>query len=408
MTNTKRDYQFYRFCAYGFLKNLRFFDIFLLLYLRESGLNFTLIGTLYAIREGVANVMEIPSGIASDTYGRKYTLMFSFVLYILSFVLMYYGSSFSPYAAAFVLYGLAEAFRSGTNKGMIMDHLRHMGRDDERISYYGKTRSCSQTGSAVSSLLAPALVVYTGSYDVVFLAAIVPYVLNFINVASYPSYLQHSSRAKSQGLLRAYQQNTRHLIHLLQNPRVATTVFSAALHTGWVKAVQDYMQIILASLPPLLLLRQNPANPEAWAVGMGYFVVYIASATASRSADKVKGHRPMTTAWLLMIAGFALSIAIGLFFRWSLAALSFVCFVLLFVIENLRKPLLTGVLADRTPLENLTSVLSAQSLLRTLITMLLAPLLGWLVDTVGVGSGIAALAMLLTLLAIAAYKPLSR
>ncbi len=46
-----KDRQYYKFCFYGFLKNLRFFEAFLLLFFLESGLTFLQIGWLYAVRE---------------------------------------------------------------------------------------------------------------------------------------------------------------------------------------------------------------------------------------------------------------------------------------------------------------------------------------------------------------------
>ena len=45
-----RNRQFRKFQAYGFLKNLRFFDPFLMLFFLEKGLSYLEIGTLYAIR----------------------------------------------------------------------------------------------------------------------------------------------------------------------------------------------------------------------------------------------------------------------------------------------------------------------------------------------------------------------
>ena len=56
---------------YGFLKNLRFFDAFFILFLLEKGISFTQIGLLYAIREVITNLFELPSGILADTFGRK-------------------------------------------------------------------------------------------------------------------------------------------------------------------------------------------------------------------------------------------------------------------------------------------------------------------------------------------------
>ena len=73
-----KDTQYFKFCLYGFLKNLEFFEAFQILFLLENGLTFLQIGLLYSIREIMRNLLEIPAGIFSDSLGRRKTLMFSF------------------------------------------------------------------------------------------------------------------------------------------------------------------------------------------------------------------------------------------------------------------------------------------------------------------------------------------
>ena len=53
----KRNVQFYKFCLYGFLKNLRFYEPFLMLFFLEKGLDFLQIGTLHAAREICINII---------------------------------------------------------------------------------------------------------------------------------------------------------------------------------------------------------------------------------------------------------------------------------------------------------------------------------------------------------------
>ena len=143
--------QYYKFCIYGFLKNLRFFDAFFVLFLIEKGLPFTQIGILYAVREISINIFEIPSGIIADTFGRKNSLVGSLFAYIVSFCVFYISNSFWLFLAAFIFYGIGDAFRTGTHKGMIMDYLKLNKWEDQKIEYYGHTRSWSQKGSAISS-----------------------------------------------------------------------------------------------------------------------------------------------------------------------------------------------------------------------------------------------------------------
>ena len=61
----------FRFSLYGFLKNQRYFEPFIILFFLDQGLSFTLIGVLVAIREFSTNLMEIPSGALADLYGRR-------------------------------------------------------------------------------------------------------------------------------------------------------------------------------------------------------------------------------------------------------------------------------------------------------------------------------------------------
>ena len=158
MNQELKNRQYLKFCMYGFLKNLRFFDAFFILFLVDKGVSYTQIGILYAVREISTNLLELPSGILADSFGRKTSLAASFVFYISSFILFYLFNDFWIFLIAFMLFGVGEAFRSGTHKGMIMDYLKIKGWEDKAIYFYGHTRSWSQKGSALSALLAGALV----------------------------------------------------------------------------------------------------------------------------------------------------------------------------------------------------------------------------------------------------------
>jgi len=85
----KNNSMIYRFSLYGFLKKLRFFEPFIILLFREDGLSFLQIGLLYSIRDIATNILEIPSGIYADAFGRRKSMLFSFSAYIVSFIVFY-------------------------------------------------------------------------------------------------------------------------------------------------------------------------------------------------------------------------------------------------------------------------------------------------------------------------------
>ncbi|MCD5408230.1 hypothetical protein LR090_03200 [Candidatus Bipolaricaulota bacterium] len=159
-----RDRMYYKFRLYGFLKNLRFFDPFLILFLREMGLSFLEIGSLFSIREIAINVLEVPTGVIADSFGRRKAMLASFSSYILSFLMFYLFPGFLPYSLAMLLFACGETFRSGTHKAMILEYLRLKGIEHLKVDYYGHTRAGSQLGSAFGALIAAGLVLYSGSY----------------------------------------------------------------------------------------------------------------------------------------------------------------------------------------------------------------------------------------------------
>ena len=60
-----KDKQYYRFCIYGFLKNLRFFEPFFIIYFMSKGISFLEIGILYAVREIASNLFISPRTVES-------------------------------------------------------------------------------------------------------------------------------------------------------------------------------------------------------------------------------------------------------------------------------------------------------------------------------------------------------
>ena len=68
----------FRFSLYGFLKNQRYFEPFILLAFMQKGLSFAMIGLLIGFREICINIMEIPTGAVADVAGslnNKYFLL---------------------------------------------------------------------------------------------------------------------------------------------------------------------------------------------------------------------------------------------------------------------------------------------------------------------------------------------
>jgi len=390
------DDMFPRFALYGFLKNLRFFEPFLILIFRDVGLSFLLIGSLYAIRDVATNILELPTGVFADAFGRRKTMIIAFAAYIASFVLFYLGRGFWFYALAMVFFAFGEACRSGTHKALILEHLKIKGMEHLKVSYYGRTRSASQFGSAINALIAAALAFYTGSYRVMFLAATVPYLLDMVNLASYPRALDGELESVHWQTLGAQGRRTlRNFGDMFTDWRAWRAILNSAGFMALFKATKDYLQPILEhfalALPIFLAL--SGKQRSAGVIGVVYFLIYLSTSYASRNAHRFSNYFPnlgrainlsfLTGAALLLIAGLAA------WLRWTF--LSIVVFLLFYMFHNLRRPMNVAYISDQIEHKVMASGLSVESQVTTVLTALFALLLGWLADLLGVGAALAVL-----------------
>lgn len=393
----RKDRMFPRFALYGFLKNLRFFDPFIVLIFREAGLSFLQIGLLYAVRDVATNILEIPTGIFADSFGRRKSMLMAFGAYITSFLIFYFFTSFAIFALAMVLFAFGEAFRSGTHKALILEHLTINDMEDQKLEYYGRTRAVSQVGSAINALIAAGLVFYTGSYRTMFLAATVPYILDFFNLASYPRELDGELTQVSRQEIGKQIRGTLQVVGgILKDWGALRAILNSSGMSGLFKATKDYLQPILESfalaLPVFLALSDK--RRSALVIGIAYFLIYLATSYASRSAGEFSGiFKSLGRAInLTFLAGSGLLLFAGLASWQNVAWLAVLLYLVFYIVYNLRRPMNVAFISDRISNRVMASGLSVESQFVTLLAAGLAPILGALADYLGVGAALAILA----------------
>ncbi|MFW6061497.1 MAG: MFS transporter [Planctomycetota bacterium] len=372
-----------RFCLYGFLKSQQYYDPFLILAFREKGLAFATIGLLIGFREICTNVLEIPTGAVADVAGRRRSMIFSMLGYIVAFAVFGLSSELWTLFAAMLFFAVGEAFRPGTHKAMIIDWLTRQGRADEKTRVYGYTRSWSKLGSALSVIIAAVLVFTMRRYSYVFLFSIGPYLANIVNFLTYPRYLDGPRREALhiRGVFRILWEA---LHDGVRNCPLRRLFGESMGFEGGYKVTQIYLQPVLKaaalSLPVLLALADRQRT--AVIVAVVYFVLYIASSFASRhshlfverAGSEAGGARKL---WGMNLAAFAV-ITAGLALDWMWLAIG--GFVALSIIQNFWRPLQVSRFTGAAASERTATVLSIESQGKALFAAVAAPLLGWMVD----------------------------
>ncbi len=138
--------------AYAALRELiPVFPVYALLF-TDAGLSTSQVSTLLVIWSASHVVLEVPSGAWADTVPRRRLLILAAALYGCCFALWSAVPTYAAFAGGFVLWGLSGSLVSGTYEAYVYDHLHAWGRE----SSYRKVIAAGETGALVLNLLATA------------------------------------------------------------------------------------------------------------------------------------------------------------------------------------------------------------------------------------------------------------
>ena len=373
----------FRFCLYGFLKNQRYFAPFWILAFLDRGLSFAMIGALIGFRQVFVTLFEIPTGAIADTVGRRWAMIFSHLAYVFAFLIFGLTSSTPPLFLGMFAFAMGEAFRTGTHKAMIFTWLKEQGREAEKTEFYGLTRSWSQIGSAVSAVLAAALVFFVQDYAAIFWLSVIPTSLNIINFLGYPKSLDGDAE-RPRNATALYTLLWHSTKDCLQNRRLRRPLGESMGYEGLYAASKDFLQPILHQLAlslPILTLWDSTRR-TAVLIASVYTVLYLLSSAASRYAGRIAKRlggdvRAASILWLWYGFAFGL-LLVGSVTTWT--TISVIAFVGLAILQNLWRPVLVSRIADEANDKALATVLSVESQLKNLGAATAAPLIGLLVD----------------------------
>ncbi|AIO18920.1 Major Facilitator Superfamily protein [Candidatus Izimaplasma bacterium HR1] len=380
----KKNTQIIKFGLYGLLKNLKFFEPFLWLYFLVNGLSLLEIGALYAIRETIVYIFEIPSGVLADRFGRKNELVLCFIFYIFSFVMFFFSNNFGLFIIAISLYGLGEAFRSGTHKAMIMQYLDENDLKESKSQVYGLTRSYSNVGSAISSITGIALVVFTPNLSYLFLIAIIPYIFDLGLILSYPKSLNKKLETEFK-FTSFIKESISSVKYALTTRKLNAVILNSSSYNAIFKTIKDYIQPIFVGLGITLLLFSNftiDENTKIY-IGLIYFTAHFVNIFVTKNAYLLQKlfTKGSITSMMWILTGIT-CIVLGLFMD-NLFIVVF-AFILFYVYLNVRKPYMVELIGNSTVNDKRASVLSIESQLTSLMIIILAPLAGFLSDYYGI------------------------
>jgi predicted MFS family arabinose efflux permease len=306
-------------------------------------------------------VFEVPSGTFADLFGRKNSLVAAGVASCIGTLLYLSGDSFSVFACAEILSGLAVSLISGADSALAYDSMAALESEGEYVKVEGRLVSYSSFSEGLCGIIGAYVASYHTSY---------PFVLQLVADALFllVALLLVEVPVKFEGGKRSFFTQVVHVTTevFIHRPVVRLlTIFSSISAAGTFLVVwlsQMYMEAV--ALPVRWF-------GIAWAVFHG--IMGVVSLYASQIEDFFGSAR---TFWIMTLSLGGGFIALAAFQSpWGITA---IC--ALYALRGIRTPLLQNHLNSRLSSDIRATALSLQSFLFRLIFVVLGPITGLIIQ----------------------------
>lgn len=136
-----------------FFNALYFAGPIVILFLLDKGFSLSQILLLSSILVVSGMLCEIPTGVFGDRYGRKWSLVMGSIVSVVTWILWLYTNSFLGFTLLYILFGLANAFYSGSDEALIYDELKSNGKEGTAQKVFSRYDAIVSIGAAVGALI---------------------------------------------------------------------------------------------------------------------------------------------------------------------------------------------------------------------------------------------------------------
>ncbi len=136
----------------------------------------------FSVSKIVGSIFELPTSVLSDKLSRKRTISISFFIFIISYILIAVSGEIKSVELLFLaaaLWGLADAFYSGTDTALIYETMQKLDREEDFKDYFASYKKYNQIGWFFTALIAT-IVTYFSSLRVLAWISIFPIAISFI------------------------------------------------------------------------------------------------------------------------------------------------------------------------------------------------------------------------------------
>lgn len=356
-----------RLYAFSFLKSLNFFGaVAVPFYLHRVGLNYEAMFTLEAVFSASMMLLEIPTGLVADRWGRRTSLAWGSGLLALGFLAFGVFTEFGILLAAEVVCACGMTLVSGADKALLYETLRAEPEGPASTSVFARYEAAGTAGMflafpAGSLFVGSGLIPYREALGLVFVASALAFGLAGAAVLTVE---EKRAKVEGGGFIR---KGVEGFLYVFRKPELR----GFGLDYAVISALTFFMFWFYQSL----LLRNQV--PTAWFgfFGAGFnLAATLMLRAAPLAIDKLGTKKTLVLSSLLpgllyVAAGLVPGLAVAV-----VACFGVIC------LKLFRAPLLSALMNEWIDDENRATVLSGVSMVERVLIALLYPLVGALAD----------------------------
>lgn len=370
--------------SYLFFFSLNFSGAFWVIYLRSRGFSFVVIGLLEMVFHIASLLGEVPTGFLADRLGRKTSLILGCCASIFATILMLTMQSPSGIMLAFILSALSWTFHSGAFEAMVYDDLTSNGHEKTFTRVLGRFNAVFLAGSSIAALLGGIVAEYTLSG--LYILNLFGDVLAIIALVGIKD-IKFSKSAISPKALQQLQES------------IALCWEDRDLGKGLLIAGSLGACVTTSAFYGQSILREGGA--ALWIVGLTGTLANLAAlipAWVSHRFEESWGNHRATLVGARIIGIALFSLGVCSFYPFSLTPILLVLGMLIQTAAyEAIYPLIQNRLNTRIPSEKRATLLSAASMVFSMMMMVLFPLFGWAGDRLGLSFSYIVLGILMIL-----------
>ncbi len=301
-------------------------------------------------------VLEVPSGYLADLWGRKACLVVGSGVWIVSWLIYCVGNSFSEFAIAEILAGVAGSLISGANTALGFDSLLQLGREKYYQIWEGRLVAIAGISEAICGIIGAAIASINLVYP--FYLQTVCLVIYFCLALTLVEPQSHQPIAKTQKI----EQLKDIIIDVFQHSRIrwlillSGTFSTASFLIVWLS--QDYLKQL---------------NIPIQAFGWAWAIFHLGMSLASINAHRVERILGLKKAFFSLVLLLAISyICLG-----SINQVWGIMFIMtIYLVRGFSSPLILNTINQQIASSFRATILSINSLIFRIGFALVAPIIG--------------------------------